>query len=158
MQKIPVRFVVPFLLAFLAAGMGCANLFGPSSDETPAQIEQDIFKLINDHRLSIGAVTLVWNETIAGQARQHSQDMADGTVPFGHDGSDSRFAVIGQTIPWHQAAEIVALASTPQAAFDAWLASAEHKPYVEGDFRLTGVGVAKSGGSFYATQIFIMPR
>jgi uncharacterized protein YkwD len=161
MRKILVRPLVPLLLAFLAAGMACANLFNPSSGDTPAQIEQKIFKLVNDHRLSIGAVELIWNDTIAEQARLHSQDMASGAVPFGHDGSDSRFAIIGQTIPWHKIAEIVALAPTPQAALDAWLASAEHKPYIEdGVFRLTGVGVAmsKSGDSFYATQIFVQPR
>ena len=140
--------------------MACTSLFDPSSVDTPAQLEQKIFKLINDHRLSIGAVELVWNDTIAEQARLHSQDMASGAVPFGHDGYETRFAIIGQTIPWHSGAEIVALAANPESAVNGWLASAEHKPYVEGDFRLSGVGVAmsKSGDSFYATQIFILPR
>jgi uncharacterized protein YkwD len=160
MQKIPIRCVVPFLLAFLAAGMACANLFAPSSGDTPAQIEQEIFKLVNDHRRSIGASELVWNDMIADQARLHSQSMAAGTVPFGHDGSDYRFAMIGETIPWSKAAEVVAMAATAAAAENAWIASAEHKPYIEGDYNFTGVGVAKdkSGSSLYATQIFIKPR
>ena len=160
MQKIPARFVVPFLLMFLAAGMACTSLFNASSDDTPAQIEQKIFKLVNAHRLSIGACELVWNDTIAGQARLHSQDMADGRVPFGHDGAENRWAVIGKTIPWRAAAEVVALAPTAAVAVNAWIASADHKPYIEGDYILTGIGVVKdkSGRSFYATQIFIKPR
>ena len=147
------------LTAILAVSASCANVFGPS-DETAAQIEQEIFKIVNDHRRSIGAVELVWNDTIAEQARLHSQSMADGTVPFGHDGYEYRFAMIGQTIPWQQAAEVIALAPTATSALDAWLASTEHRPWVEGNYRLTGVGVvkAKTGGSFYATQIFILPR
>ncbi|MGD0782897.1 MAG: CAP domain-containing protein [Candidatus Aminicenantales bacterium] len=160
MRKAVLRCLAPLLLAAIASGAACVSVSGPSSGDTPAQVEQEIFKLVNDHRRSIGAAELTWNDTIAAQARLHSQSMAAGTVPFGHDGFDSRIAVIGQTIPWKSAAEVVALGATAADMVNAWIASAEHRPYIEGDYNLTGVGVAKdkSGTSFYATQIFIKPR
>ncbi len=160
MRKTVLRCLAPLLLAAIAFGAACNTVAGPASGDTAAQIEQEIFSLVNIHRRSIGAVELTWNDTIAAQARLHSQAMADGTVPFGHDGFDSRIAAIGQTIPWDTAAEVVALAETAADAVNAWIASAEHKPFIEGDYNLTGVGVAKdkSGISFYATQIFIKSR
>jgi uncharacterized protein YkwD len=160
MGKVAVRRLALLLVAAFVSAAACDNLFAPSSSDTPAQIEQEIFKLINDHRRSIGAAELAWNVTIAEQARLHSQSMAAGTVPFGHDGFDGRTALIGETIPWRAAAEIIALAGNAAEAVNAWIASTEHKPTLEGDYNLTGVGVAKakSGNSFYATQIFIKPR
>ena len=86
--------------------------------------------------------------------------MAAGTIPFGHDGFDSRAALIGETIPWRAAAEIIALAGSAAEAVNAWIASAEHRPTLEGDYDWTGIGVAKSTSesSFYATQILIKRR
>jgi uncharacterized protein YkwD len=156
------RFTLPatILLTALLMSAACAGLFSPSEGKTPVELEREIFKIVNDYRRSIGANELVWRDEIAEQARIHSQDMANGTVPFGHDGYEARFAIIGQSIPWKAGAEIVALAPTPTSALNGWLSSLEHKPYIEGDFYYTGVGVVwnKSGSSFYATQIFIKPR
>jgi uncharacterized protein YkwD len=159
MRKTAFYRFTSLLLAALVSAAACDILFGPS-DETPAQIEQEISKLVNDHRRSIGESELVWNDTIAEQARLHSQSMADGMVPFGHDGYETRFALIGKTIPWDKASEIIALAGSAADAVNAWLASPEHKTNIEDNFDLTGVGVAKdkSGSSFYATQIFIKPK
>jgi uncharacterized protein YkwD len=160
MGKAAVRRLALLLVAAFVSAAACDSLFAPSSNDTPAQIEQEIFKLINDFRRGIGAAELTWNDTIAEQARFHSQSMAAGTVPFGHDGFDDRAALIGETIPWRAAAEIIALAGSAAEAVNAWITSTEHRPAIEGNYNLTGVGVAmaKSGSSFYATQIFIKPR
>jgi uncharacterized protein YkwD len=160
MQKISrLSFVVLFSAALISA-LACGNVFGPSASDTPAQIEQHIFNLVNEHRRSIGVSEFAWNETIAEQARLHSLDMADGTVPFGHDGFDARVAKIAESLPWRSAAEVAALATTAAVVVNGWIASAEHKPMLEGDFEWTGVGVvmARSGSSFYATQIMIKRR
>lgn len=86
--------------------------------------------------------------------------MAAGKVPIGHDGHEDRMAVIALTIPWQAAAEVAAMVPSAAAAVDGWVGSAEHRPFVEGDFDWTGVGVVKSssGNSIYATQIFIKQR
>jgi uncharacterized protein YkwD len=160
MRKTKLRAFLPLLLAVIVPWMAGCNLFTPSTNGTPGEIEQQIFKLVNDHRRSIGAAELVWNETIAEQARLHSRDMADGTVPFGHDGASDRWARIGETIPWRAAAEVIAISGSAADTVNAWIASAEHRPWIEGNYDLTGVGVifGTSGSSFYATQIFIKPR
>lgn len=160
MQKKASRFSAFLFLAALVSSVACLSPFAPSVGDTPAQIEQKIFNLVNEHRRSVGLSELVWNDTIAGQARLHSQSMAAGMVPVGHDGFAGRVAVIAETIPWQLAGEVVALAATAADAVNGWIASPEHRPIVEGHFDWTGVGVAKdrSGTSIYATQTFIQQR
>jgi uncharacterized protein YkwD len=158
MQKSGSWFFVFLFLAELISAVACRSPFVPSASDTPAQIEQDIFNLVNDHRRSIGLNELVWSDTIAEQARLHSQSMAAGTMPFGHDDFDGRLAVIAKTIPWRSAGEVVALAAAAAAAVDGWIAGPEHKPILEGNFDWTGIGVAKAGTSFYATETFIKLR
>lgn len=152
-------FVLASLTALFSAA-ACAGLFGPTVSDTPAELEQKIYNLLNDHRRSIGAKELVWSEVIAEQARLHSQDMAAGKVPVGHDGFEGRVAVIAKTIPWQSAAEVAAMVPSAAAAVDGWVGSPEHRPLVEGDYDWTGVGVVKSraGASLHATQIFIKQR
>ena len=160
MQKSGRLFLFPVLMVVFAWLTACDNPFGPSNGSAPGDIEKEIFKLVNDYRLSIGKSGLTRNETLDGIARGHSQDMADGKVPFGHDGFQERMALVGQTIPWTAAAEVIALSGSAKDAVDAWIQSAEHRINLEDNYDLTGVGVvkAKTGGSFYATQIFIKPR
>ena len=143
----------------MMATAGCDTLFGPTSGSTPAQLEQEIFKLVNDYRRSQGLSDLVWNDAIADAAREHSQDMAAGTVPFGHDGYNERWSRLGQILPWRSIAEVVARSGSAKDTVNAWIASADHQMYLVGDYTLSGVGVAKSdsGGAFHATQIFLKP-
>jgi uncharacterized protein YkwD len=117
-------------------------------------------KLINQHRASQGLAPLASNATIAKQAKQHSQNMATGKVPFGHDGFDQRAKEIGKEIPIASAGENVAYnrgASDPaQRAVQGWLNSPGHRRNIEGNFSLTGIGVSRnSKGEIYFTQIFI---
>jgi uncharacterized protein YkwD len=160
MQKSGRLFLFPVLMAVFVWLTACDNPFGPSNGSAPGDIEKEIFKLVNDYRLSIGKSGLTRNETLDGIARGHSQDMADGKVPFGHDGFYDRMALVGQTIPWTAAAELIALSGSAKDAVDTWIQSTEHRINLEGNYDLTGVGVvkAKTGSSFYTTQILIKPR
>ena len=160
MQKYGRLFLFPVILAVLFWLTACDNPFGPSNDSPPEDVEKELFKLFNDYRLSAGKSELTRNETIDAIARSHSQDMADGKVPFGHDGFYDRIALIGQTIPWRAAAELIALSGNAKEAVDSWIQSNEHRANLEGDYELGGVGVvkAKTGSSFYTTQILIKPR
>jgi uncharacterized protein YkwD len=126
-------------------------------------LEQQTHAKINAYRTSSGLPALVWNDTIANVARQHSVNMAGGTVTFGHDGFGERVTAIGQTIPLTGAAENLAMASglsdPASAVVTGWLGSASHKPHIDGDYNLTGIGVAiAANGSIYFTQIFVKPR
>ena len=154
----PTPLVLLMLVLLLAS---CSsNSDTPTSPSTPtANLEQQTFAEINEYRVSRGLTALTWNEVVANQARQHSQNMASGTTPFGHDGFNDRVATIRQTIPWSNAAENVAVNTTVSGAVGSWLNSAGHRANIEGHFDLTGVGTATAGnGSVYFTQIFVKRR
>ena len=134
-----------------------------TSAPTEAALEQQTHAKINDYRTSKGLAAMTWNEVIAEQARQHSKNMASGATAFGHDGFSARTSAISQTISWASAAENVAMASAtsdPAATVvNEWLNSSGHKANIEGNYNLTGIGVARaSNGSVYVTQIFIKSR
>ncbi|WP_013321393.1 CAP domain-containing protein [Gloeothece verrucosa] len=126
-------------------------------------LEQDVYRQINQYRQSRHLAPLTFNNTIAQQARIHSQRMAAKTVPFSHEGFEKRLQQIGQTIPYQQAAENVAFnegAKDPATvAVQGWLKSPGHLKNIESNFNLTGVGVALNRqGEYYFTQIFIKPQ
>jgi uncharacterized protein YkwD len=146
------------ILLFAAVFMeNCKVQSGLSEGEA----EQKVFRLVNDHRLGSGLSRLEWNDAIAGQGRSHSRDMASGAVPFGHDGFDQRLANIRALVSLSLAGENLALISEypnpAEMALQKWLSSQNHLENIEGDFNLTGVGVAKKGdNTYYITQIFIL--
>lgn len=145
------------VLACLVAS--CSNDTGPANSAITS-MELDVNNQINQHRLSIGRSALTLNETISAQARQHSQDMADGIDTLGHQGFQGRVDAIRQTIPLGSAGENVAFNSgfsdPATEAVVGWLNSPPHKENIEGDFDLTGIGIVQnSKGEYYFTQIFI---
>jgi uncharacterized protein YkwD len=124
----------------------------------PASMSADILRIVNQHRRSMGLSGLQANSFISSVALGHSRDMLTGRSPFGHDGFKDRINEIKARLGViHVAAENVA--SGPMGAkevVDGWLHSPGHRRNIEGDFRLTGIGVATAGnGMVYFTQIFI---
>ncbi len=138
----------------------CQNFFDSGDSLSITEIEARTFKLVNDYRLSIGRIALAWSDIIAAEERIHSQNMATGQVPIGHDGFYERIDRINQVIPWSVIAENVAFAGSAEDAVDAWLKSPDHLVIIEGDYDITGVGVAKttSGSAYYFSQIFLKRR
>ena len=127
-------------------------------DEKTSMITS-FMKLVNDHRSSIGLKALTHVEGMGAIAEGHSEDMASGSVSFGHSGfsgrcSDAR-AVLGSG---NLCAENVAYGQkTVNAAFTSWMNSSSHRANIESS-RLThtGFGFAKSSsGTWYWTQIFL---
>jgi uncharacterized protein YkwD len=130
-----------------------AGLESPVSSSMSA----DILRLVNEHRRAIGLKSLQADSYISSVALGHSRDMLSGKTPFGHEGFQQRIDLIRKHLgPLHVAAENVA--SGPMSArevVDGWLHSAGHRRNIEGDFRLTGIGVATArNGMIYFTQIF----
>jgi uncharacterized protein YkwD len=119
--------------------------------------DNEILALVNDHRRSIGKPALTMNQTIWEQANRHSQNMASGTVPFGHDGFDARISAIRVALgSGGSAAENVAMGyGSAAAVVSGWLGSPGHRANIEGNSTRTGVSaVRSSGGTWYYTQIF----
>ena len=122
-----------------------------------AAISADILRYVNQHRKSMGLPALRANSFISSVALEHSRDMLTGKSPFGHDGFRGRIDKIQHQLGHlHVAAENVA--SGPMGArevVDGWLHSPGHRRNIEGDFTLTGIGLAEArNGMIYFTQIF----
>lgn len=127
---------------------------------TPTQTwTEEFMDLINDHRQSIGLRALIHDPGMEKIAQTHSQNMANGTVAFGHTGFSTRCsqarAVLGGG---NLCAENVAYGQkTPQAAFNSWMNSSGHRANIEQSrVTHTGFGYAKNAsGTVYWTQIFL---
>lgn len=120
-------------------------------------LEDDILELINKHRKSKGLPALQLNFTITAEARKHTMAMATNRTEFGHGGFSIRNKIITTKVPGVSAvAENVAYGSnTAKEAVAGWLKSPGHKRNIEGDYRLTGIGVARDQHArLYFTQIF----
>lgn len=93
------------------------------------------------------------------QATVHSRNMAQKKTPFSHDGFETRVATITKQTAsaYNGAAENVAYGEmTAEEVVDGWLHSPGHKKNIEGNYNLTGIGVAKAkDGTVYYTQIFL---
>lgn len=132
----------------------------PASLQT---LEQAVLTQINQYRSSRKLPPLALDARISEQARGHSQAMANGRVPFSHNGFQQRVTSIGRTIPYSRAAENVAYnqgySDTVGQAVQGWLKSTGHRQNIEGSFDLTGIGIAQNAkGEYYFTQIFIRRR
>jgi uncharacterized protein YkwD len=122
-------------------------------------MEQAVLQQINEYRRQKGLSVLTLNATISRQARIHSQNMASSRV-LSHDGFNARVQTISKSIAYRSAAENVAFnmgfANPDRQAVTGWLKSTGHRRNIEGNFGLTGIGVAKNAqGEYYFTQIFI---
>ena len=125
-----------------------------------ASIEQKVHTQINAQRNKLGLPPLTINKNISDIARTHSQNMADGKVPFSHNGFQERVQAIGTTISYSSTAENVAYnmgyGDPATKAVEGWLNSSGHLKNIQGNYNLTGIGVAKNAkGEYYFTQLFI---
>lgn len=157
MMKFFIALPVLALFVFVA---GCEN--NPTESDVNgefASIEASVHQQINSHRASRGLGALAIANVMVTQARIHSANMAAGRTPLDHEGFEGRVAEIRKTISITGSGENVAF----NAGFDDpatkavqdWLNSAGHRANIEGDFNLTGIGVAKNDkGEYYFTQIF----
>ncbi len=124
-----------------------------------ANMKQDILFYINQHRKSIGLTTLQMLNIASIEATRHCTNMANHRVAFGHDGFEARVAAIARSLGTvSAAAENVADGQlTAKQVVDGWLHSPGHKKNIEGNYALTGIGIARdAGGVLYFTEIFIL--
>jgi uncharacterized protein YkwD len=154
-------FVLLFTCGSIALLTGCAPK--PTSNSgtqtsSHADMEEDILSQINQYRRSKGLSALKLNNEISAEAEKHSQRMASGKVPLGHSGFSSRIQQIADHVGHiSRSAENVAYGSrNAKEVVTGWINSPGHRQNIEGDFTLTGIGVASnSKGILYFTQIFV---
>lgn len=133
------------------------SAFATTNAQT-GNMAQEVFDLVNKHRISRGLPALKYNDNIANESAKHSSNMASGKVDFGHDGFEERVDRLTTKIKnIRGAAENVAYGSrTAERVVDMWLHSPGHRKNIEGSFTTTGIGIATAkDGTLYFTQIFI---
>lgn len=123
-------------------------------------VEARAFELVNNYRTTKGLAALRWDERIATIAREHSRNMGNGSVDFGHDGFEERANTILQVISSLRIAENVAMNGfddPAQIAVTGWIKSSGHRVNMENvSYTLSGLGVAVGDdGNTYLTQIFV---
>jgi uncharacterized protein YkwD len=119
-------------------------------------LERDILNLINEHRAAKKLPPLTNNPHMEFQARRHSMEMATQRVPFGHQGMSFRMKYIQEKVPGVlNVAENVAYGSlSAKAVVEGWLKSPGHKKNIEGNYKYSGVGVARNqNNQLYFTQL-----
>lgn len=137
------------------------TFFSLGSYAQTKSMQDEILSYVNEHRTEIGLPPLKTNPIIEKEALQHSKNMASGNIPLGHDGFDDRMGrIMKQITPSHAAAENVADgAKSAREVVNIWLHSPGHRKNIEGNYALTGIGIAKStDGTLYFTQIFILNK
>ena len=119
---------------------------------------QRISDAINAYRVVHGLSPLKLNSLISEEAENHSRDMANKIVPFGHAGFYARTRTLAKLFPHsHSAAENAAYADIDtEEVVKQWIKSPGHRKNIEGNYNLTGIGIARDkNGRVYVTQLFL---
>src|ERR1700748_2742809 len=121
-----------FTLAMLCAALLTPTLplFAQGSHQHgPNVAEQYLLSMANQERTQRGIQPLVWDEHLAAAAQQHAQRMAQAAAIShqfpGEPDLESRLAATGAR--FHQIAENVAMAGTPQELHTEWMHSEGHR-------------------------------
>jgi uncharacterized protein YkwD len=153
-----VAVVLATCLVALTSAVGCT----PGQEEGQdgfvfTDDELDTHERINDYRDSQGLPPLEADPVLGELAREHSDNMLAGIVPFSHDGFEGRAQAIIDSGA-SSAAENVAynggFSDPVGTAVDGWIASPGHQENMVGDFSDGGIGIATDGETFYFTQLF----
>ncbi|MEG4502917.1 CAP domain-containing protein [Microcoleus sp. F6_B4] len=124
-------------------------------------LEKAVNQQINQYRASKKLPPLSIDPQISQVARIHSENMANGKVSFSHDGFEGRAKAV--TIPYKSVAENLAYnfgySDPVRNAVEGWIKSDGHRKNMEGQFNVTGIGIAKNAkGEYYFTQLFVRSR
>lgn len=163
MKATVLRALLPVTLLFTM--LSCSSDAETESFEQPTLVthydydvnELNLMNDINEYRASKNLPPLEPIAHISHKSEEHNGFMiANNTV--GHDNFEERSQNLIQVLGAVRVSENVAYNyNTPEAALNAWIASAGHKANIEGDFTHFGISVSidpQSGRKYY-TNMFI---
>lgn len=156
-RKIILCICIIFTMPLLGGIRKSPKTFDVSAQETK------LIAMVNQERQRHGLGALATWSVLSYYARQHSQNMADNVVEFGHDGFESRANRIQKTANCYSVGENVAycyLIDDPlQTSLQMWMESPHHCENILGDYKETGMGIAYDNeGRCYITQMFAKRR
>jgi uncharacterized protein YkwD len=169
MKFVPDRkkqIILCLALGSLLALFSCDKstiLPGPSFP-TESEVEARSFDLINQDRAQQGLPALNLDSRVSDVARAHSADMRDRNF-FSHKSPDGktlaiRLKNVGITfrLAGENLARIQGVTDPAAKANTDFLSDDTHKTnLLNSQFKLVGIGVARSGNEYWITQDFIAP-
>lgn len=132
------------------------TLFSFTTDPTE-NLVNDVLEQTNKFRQAQGLQKLQMLDELNAIAKKHSEDMANGSVAFGHDGFESRQELAKQKVKGIRTfAENVAVGpKTAKEVVLMWENSVGHRRNLAGPFKYIGIGIAADRyGRLYYTQVF----
>ena len=125
---------------------------------TDSKNQKAILVYINQYRSKHHLKPLKMNNLMSAEAEKHSRDMANHAIPFGHKYFHKRIhRLFDQIKHCHAGAENIAYNyKDAKDVVRNWLTSPGHRRNIEGNYNLTGIGLARDKkGKIYYTQIFL---
>ena len=129
--------------------------------ECKDEIGKECLKLTNEFRAKYNLYPLEWDDSIWAIALTHSKNMAEGVVPFSHEGFNERVNQFNFT--YYKACENVYMCqgysqySIAENAVKGWINSPGHKKNLLSDTTHCAIAVYKNNyGEFYLTQLFAL--
>ena len=129
--------------------------------ECKDEIGKECLKLTNEFRAKYNLYPLEWDDSIWAIALTHSKNMAEGLVPFSHEGFNERVNQFNFT--YYKACENVYMCqgysqySIAENAVKGWINSPGHKKNLLSDTTHCAIAVYKNNyGEFYLTQLFAL--
>ncbi len=154
-MKMHLIAITLFVYTLVSCTKESAEPLNIVESQNVTEVEQELLKTVNDHRISLGQNGLKFNSVAYRHANTHTDYMiAKGAIS--HDNFTVRASEISAKVAAELVAENVATDyTTASEAYQGWLYSAKHKRTMEGEFSHTAVSVKKDAkGTLYFTQIF----
>jgi uncharacterized protein YkwD len=154
-------------MAFICLATSCQKDEGVVSEEANYSIDlnlanetdwvmaNEILRLVNEHRTSIGLSEIKKDQEYASAyAVEHTQYMIE-LEQVNHDNFNIRSSALKDRGAQMVGENVAYGYNTAEAVVNAWLMSDGHKKIIEGTYTHSGFGVMQSNeGRFYFTQLF----
>jgi uncharacterized protein YkwD len=120
-----------------------------------SEMTNQIFQLVNDHRLSIGLSPLVLDEAYGSAYAVDHTDYMIGVSQINHDNFHIRSGALQNRGAQRVGENVATGYNDAETLVFAWLNSPGHREVIEGNFTHTGFGVFQNNNNrYFFTQIF----
>jgi len=128
-----------------------------AGDAYAVRVGKEALAYTNQFRKENKLPPLDWNSGLCTIGAQHSKNMAEHKVPFGHDGFNERMKQFPMN--YHSAAENVAMSrgidDVARTAVEGWIESPGHRKNLLSHSQYCGIGCYQGAdGTWYLTQLF----